>query len=63
VHGVDAEHADLAGLPPVLVVVGEADVLLHDNLAMAARLSGAGVDVDLRVYPATPHGFTVHPGH
>jgi acetyl esterase len=53
--------ADLAGLPPVLVVVGADDVLLQDNLALAARLSGAGVDVDLRVYPASPHGFTGHP--
>lgn len=23
-------------------------------------LSAAGVDVDLRVYPASPHGFTGH---
>jgi acetyl esterase/lipase len=54
-------YADLAGLPPILMLVGEEDVLLEDNLVMAARLSAAGVDVDLRVYPASPHGFTAHP--
>lgn len=54
-------YADLVGLPAVLMVVGEADLLLQDNLAMADRLSAAGVDVDLRVYPASPHGFTAHP--
>jgi acetyl esterase len=45
----------------VLMVVGEDDVLLQDNLAMAARLSAARVDVDLRIYPASPHAFTAHP--
>ncbi|MFI2488327.1 alpha/beta hydrolase [Promicromonospora kroppenstedtii] len=54
-------YADLAGLPPVLMIVGEADILLADNLAMAARLSAAGVDVDLRLYPDAPHAFTGHP--
>lgn len=53
-------YADPANLPPVLIVVGEEDVLLRDNLAMAALLSAADVDVDLRVYPAAPHGFTGH---
>lgn len=52
--------ADLAGLPPLLIVVGSDDILLEDNLAMAARLSAAGVKVDLRIYPASPHGFTGH---
>jgi len=54
-------YADLAGLPPLLMVVGDADILLRDNLTMAARLSAAGVDVDLRVHPEAPHGFTAHP--
>lgn len=49
------------GLPPVLIVVGAADHLLQDDLAMAMRLSTAGVDTDLRVYPEAPHGSTGHP--
>lgn len=53
-------YADLTGLPPALIVVGAEDILLEDNLAMAVRLSAAGVDVDLRIYPASPHGFTGH---
>jgi acetyl esterase/lipase len=63
----DRTHPDLsprfaepAGLPPILIVIGSDDILLADNLAMAARLSAAGVGVDLRIYPASPHGFTGH---
>jgi acetyl esterase len=52
---------DLRDLPPALLIVGAFDVLLEDNLAMAARLSAAGGEVDLRVYPESPHGFTGHP--
>jgi acetyl esterase len=51
---------DLRGLPPVLLTVGRTDILLEDNLAMAARLSAAGNEVDLRIYPESPHGFTGH---
>ena len=58
---VSPVFGDLRGLPPSLLLVGADDILLEDNLAMAARLSGAGNAVDVRVYPASPHGFTGHP--
>lgn len=43
-----------------MIVVGTADILMEDNFAMAARLSAAGCDVDLRAYPEAVHGFTAH---
>jgi len=52
---------DLSDLPPTLMVVGALDILLEDNLAMAARLSSAGGEVDIRVFPESPHGFTSFP--
>lgn len=58
---VSPVFGDLRDLPPTLLIVGASDVLLEDNLAMAARLSAAGGEVDLRVYPESPHGFTGHP--
>ncbi|WP_394618186.1 alpha/beta hydrolase [Lentzea sp. JNUCC 0626] len=51
-------YADLRGLPPLLIVVGDQDVLLEDNLALAARVLSAGGEVDLKVYPESRHGFT-----
>src|SRR3954468_16460457 len=61
VPDVSPIFGDLRNLPPTLLIVGSFDVLLEDNLAMAARLSAAGNEVDLRIYPESPHGFTGHP--
>jgi len=53
-------YAELKNLPPILMVIGAEDILLQDNLAMAVRLIAAGVELDLHVYPASPHAFTAH---
>lgn len=53
--------ADLSGAPPALIIVGALDILLEDNLALATRLCAAGGEVDLRVFPESPHGFTSSP--
>ncbi|MCX2951690.1 alpha/beta hydrolase [Lentzea sp. NEAU-D7] len=50
-------YGDLRCLPPLLMVVGALDVVLEDNLAMAARVAAVG-EVDLKVYPESLHGFT-----
>ena len=53
-------YADLDGLPPALLVVGERDPLLDDTLQMATRWSEVAA-VDLWVVREAPHGF-VHFG-
>lgn len=50
-------YADLAGLPPVLLTVGDADPYLDDSLFLAARLGQAGVDHELSLLPGGDHGF------
>ncbi len=42
--------ADLAGLPPLLLQVGTAEVLLDDSTRLAARAEAAGVDVTLEAW-------------
>ena len=48
-------YADLAGLPPLLLQVGSAEVLLDDSVRVAERARKAGVEVDLRVWPDMFH--------
>ena len=48
-------HADLAGLPPLLVQVGSAEILLDDALRIAGAAGAAAVHVQLEVWPHMPH--------
>ena len=48
-------YADLRGLPPILIHVGDAEVILDDSTRFAARARAAGVDVTLEVWDEMPH--------
>jgi epsilon-lactone hydrolase len=49
--------ASMSGLPPLLVQVGTADLLLSDSERLAAAAAEAGVDVTLEVGEGLPHVF------
>lgn len=48
-------HAQLQGLPPLLIHVGEDETLRDDSVRLAERLRAAGNDVQLQVWPTVPH--------
>jgi acetyl esterase len=50
-------QAELHLLPPAFMAIAELDILRDENLAMAAKLKAAGVNVAATVYPGTVHGF------
>ncbi|HZP98467.1 MAG TPA: alpha/beta hydrolase [Reyranella sp.] len=50
-------HADLKGLPPVLVQVGSAETLLDDATRLAEKLHKAGGEVKLAIWPNQLHVF------
>jgi acetyl esterase/lipase len=52
---VSPVFADPAGLPPLLVLVGTAEILLDDSRTFAARAAAAGVEVDLDVEDGLIH--------
>jgi acetyl esterase/lipase len=50
-------HADLTGLPPLLLQVGSIETLLDDSNEMARRARAAGVEVEVEVWDDMPHVF------
>jgi len=48
-------YADLKGLPPLLIHVGEAETLLDDSTRLAERAKAAGVKVSMEVWPEMVH--------
>jgi acetyl esterase/lipase len=56
-YAAPARAADLSGLPPAYIEVGQLDAFCDEDVAYAMRLSRAGVDVELHVHPGAPHDF------
>jgi acetyl esterase/lipase len=50
-------YADLRGLPPILIHVGQDEVLRDDSTRLAERARAAGVRVELKVWPVVPHAW------
>jgi acetyl esterase len=53
--------ASFEGLPPAIIEVAGHDPLHDDGVQYADALRAAGVSVELREYPAMPHGFLNFP--
>jgi len=53
--------ADLSGLPPMRIDVGDAEVLLDDSVALADRVHAAGGSAELTVWPEMIHVFPAFP--
>ncbi|SDJ95892.1 alpha/beta hydrolase [Nonomuraea jiangxiensis] len=56
-------YADLSGLPPTYVQVGEHETLLGESLEFEQNAREAGVDVRLDVFPEQQHTFQMAAGY
>ncbi|WOX15176.1 alpha/beta hydrolase [Streptomyces sp. N50] len=56
-HAVAARRADLGGLPPAWIGVGDIDLFADECRTYADRLRDAGVDCAFDLVPGAPHGF------
>ncbi|WP_338697394.1 alpha/beta hydrolase [Bradyrhizobium sp. 26S5] len=54
-------YADLAGLPPLLVQVGDRETVRDDATEQAAKAKAAGVDVELQIWDGMIHVFQMFP--
>jgi acetyl esterase len=49
--------ANVSGLPPAFLGAAEMDPLCDNTPALSERLTAAGVDNDVKIYPGVLHGF------
>jgi epsilon-lactone hydrolase len=56
---VSPVHANFRGLPPMLIHVGDAEILLDDSTRVAKSAKAAGVNVELEVWDDMPHVWHV----
>ncbi len=52
-------YADLSGLPPMLIQVGDRETLLDDSRRIAARAKEAGVDVQIEIAEGQIHVYQI----
>ncbi|MBT5876063.1 MAG: alpha/beta hydrolase [Candidatus Latescibacteria bacterium] len=52
-------YGDLTGLPPILLQVGEHEMLRDDSIRFAEKARADGVDVTLEVWPGMVHVFQI----
>jgi len=50
-------YADLAGLPPLLIQVGDRETVLDDSVMFAEKARAAGTDVELQIWDGMIHVF------
>jgi monoterpene epsilon-lactone hydrolase len=55
-------YADLTGLPPIRIHVGDDEVLLDDSRRYVENAVAAGVDAKLDIWMGMPHGFVTNVG-
>ena len=56
-------YADLSGLPPLYIQVGDHECLLDDSTRLASNAQRDGVDVQLDVFPEMQHVFQLSAGN
>jgi epsilon-lactone hydrolase len=56
---VSPVHGNFRGLPPMLIQVGDAEILLDDATRVAKSAKAAGVEVELEVWDDMPHVWHV----
>lgn len=56
-YAAPARATDLSGLPRTFIDTGGLDLFRDEDIAFAARLAKANVDVELHLYPGVTHGY------